>query len=150
MLRVRITSKETPTRVAVLCDSPDPIPRHNLRLNGQPVLELADLFRATYGKVFDRKNRRPRLSFDAIRDSNDNGEKFITSAEATAFALDHVYMDCPTSGDVELEIGGEDGSSVTRWLRGAGVEQLGMTRQVGRTLYFGYAIVGGTYEKARS
>lgn len=149
MLRVRITTtNETPARTEVLCDSPDPLPRHNLRVNGTSILQLADIVRADFGKVFDRKNRRPRIEFDVARDSDDEGNKFDSELAATLFALDHACSDCPTSGDVTLEIGSGDGGSATRWIKGAGIERLGMQRQVGRTLFFSYAIVGGQYLKS--
>ena len=151
MLRVRIITEESPgspSVTAVLCDSPDPLPRHNLRVNGQSVLQLADIVRAEFGKVFDRKNRRPRISFDVWRDSDDEGNRFENELAATLFALDHACLDCPTSGTVELEIGSGDGGSATRFIDGAAIEQIQMPRQVGLSLQFSYAIVGGRYRKS--
>lgn len=148
MLRVRIveTSGAMP-KTSVLCNSPDPLPRFNLQIDGNPVLQLVDYLEAEYGGVIDQFNRRPRISFEVARKHDDAGAPFDTVLDALMWAMDHVMADCPTSGDVELTMGDGTGASATRWVRGAGIENLGFTRQEGVTIFFKYAIVGGTWDK---
>lgn len=134
-LKITITGGSGPDRkTAVLLDSPDPLPRHNLRVNGQRILQVANFARAEFVWVFDRGNRRTTLSWETTRQHADE-------LEASVFALDHDAA-VPAVGDVMIEIS-DGASTVTRYMADAGVEQVAMIEQIGATTRWGYGVTGG-------
>ena len=140
-LKVTISTGTGSSRVvAELCDSPDPVPRHNLRVNGQRVLQVVDLARAEYVTVYGRGNRRTTISFQVTRQHR-------SEWEATEAVLDH-DAEIPETGLLELVIT-DNGRTIKRWLANAGVESVQMVGQIGATTQWAYSIIGGEVLKRK-
>jgi hypothetical protein len=142
-LRVKITSGDTPAKIATLCDSPDPLPSSNLTINNRRVLQIQDFFRARYVKIFSRGNKVNRVSFDVVRDKDFNGKGFSGLLTAVAFAFD-MGEAVPEIGLVEFFI--RDGNAtLTRWMDGGAIESVETFKIKGPTLWQRFTVIGGQF-----
>ena len=140
-LKVTITTGTGSDLVrAVLCDSPDPVPQANLRVNGQRVLQVVDLARAEWVTVRGRGNRRTLVSFETT-------ELYDSEWEASVAILDR-DAEVPETGLVEIVIT-DGGRTVKRWMNGGGVESVQMLGRKGATVRWGYQLIGGEMLKAK-
>lgn len=135
-LSIKIT---TSSGVVQLADDNEDISRSNFTVNGERQLEVRRLFRATHVSLFDRGNRATVLAFDTKRIHED-------PFEAIVWAMDHME-EVPIIGLVELTISW-DGQVAKRWLQDAGVDLVGLPRQLGASTWQRYQITGGQILKA--
>jgi hypothetical protein len=149
-LRITITPQDNGGVVigspVELCNSPDPIAVSGLRINGKPILQLADFMRADFGRVFDRKNRRVSVSFRAFRGKNSSGVEFSSFMETFVHGFDCAAFEsvCPHFGLITLEAR-EGASTVLRYLDKSGLQEIGGIEEIiGCGLFQSYQIISGT------
>ena len=136
-----VSGTATAPTTRVLCNSDRDLTHHNVRLNGAPVLELANFLRAEYIKVYDRKNRKTTLSFEADRLHDD-------PFEAQIFSLDHPG-EVPATGLIEITLTHPTSAIQTkRWIEG-GIEAVQLLSLQGATTRWSYSIVGGEILKTQ-
>lgn len=140
-LKVTITSGTgTSKKTAELVDSPDPLPSYNFTLNGQRVLQVVDLFRASSIRVYGRGNRRVSISFEVTRHHD-------SILDAVEFIIDH-EADVPEEGTAVFDFTDDDGGSMSRWMEYCGVESVQCVQHIGTTTRWAYSLIGSTLLKS--
>jgi hypothetical protein len=147
MLKVELISLTTPPQAFVLCNSTKALAEHNLRLNGQRVIDYVSYVRAEFAKGFDQGNRRTVFSFDVTRDCDFSDKTFRDPEAAFAWALDQ-EMQLPTLSHCRITIA-SDLTNTVRWIDNATVQALPLNRVLGVALTFNYTINGGRISVAR-
>jgi len=140
-----ITDTGGSRRTRVLCDSSLDLAEHNLRLNNRRLLDVVDLFRADYAKVFWRGNRRNIFSFEVTRAEDFNGRPFADAEEAMAFALDQ-EVELDGVGYVRFEMKSRM-RSLVRFLDNAVIEVTDLNEVVGLAHKYTYTINAGAILK---
>ncbi len=126
----------------VLCDSPDPIPVFNFRINNQRVLQVSKSYLADHQRVRGRGNKLNRITFEVpARDVDDDGAGFGNMAEGLGWAIDHVDA-VPDAGLLTVVIS-DGGAEVTRYFDNAGVESAELTNFRGARMSMAYVIMAG-------
>jgi hypothetical protein len=130
----------------VLCDAPAPVSAYGIRINGAPVLQVAQLFRGTAPRVFNRGNRAFTMSFSAFRGADFSGVEFPGFAHAFIHGFDTAAFEsfCPHFGLIRIEV--SDGSTgFARFIDRAGLQEIGGIEEIiGAGLTQRYQIIGGT------
>lgn len=134
-LFVKITSNDTPPLIAVLCDSPDPLPVFGLTVNGERQIAVVPLYQSLYAAIHNKKNRVNRISFQVSR-------LHESEAAATAFLLDH-DGEIPEYGTIEIRATSEDGTSIARWFTNSGVPSVSLVRRNNLTTVWRYELIAG-------
>lgn len=147
MFKVELISLTTPAQAFVLCDSTKSLAEHNLRLNGQRVLDYVDYVRAEYAKAFDMGNRRNILSFDVTRDVNFEGKAFADAEGAFAWALDQDAA-LPVVSHCRITLKGRVTSEV-RWMDNATLQVTQLNQIIGVAHKYNYTINAGAISKTR-
>jgi hypothetical protein len=143
--RVTITPQDEDGEVSgaaiTLCDSPESLAVHDIRINGRAVLDVVQFLDALYPRVFNRGNRALTVQFSTNRNKGIDGQQFTSPGQAFAFAFDQCAFAelLPHYGFVTIEADG-----VVRYLDGCGLAQIGMDRIKGIGLWFTYQLIGGT------
>jgi hypothetical protein len=145
MFKVEFITDDGTRRTRVLCDSSLDLAEHNIRLNNRRLLDVVDLFRADYAKVFWRGNRRNILSFDVTRAENFSGKAFADAEEAMAFALDQ-EAELDGVGYVRFAMTSRMRSTV-RWLDNAAIEVTDLNEVIGLAHKYTYTINAGAILK---
>lgn len=134
-LYVKITGTGTPALVAVLCDSPDPLPVFGLTVNNERMLSVTQLYQAAFPLILDKQNRLKRISFQVTR-------LHETEAEALAFTLDH-DDEVPATGTLEITATDETGQAFSRFFTAAGVPGVQMVGRKGASTVWRYELLAG-------
>lgn len=147
MFKVEFITGDDSPQTRLLCDSSLDLAEHNIRLNNRRLLDVADLFRAEYAKVFWRGNRRNLLSFDVTRAKDFDDKPFRDAYEAMSFALDQ-EAELDGVGLVRFELKSRF-RSVIRWLDNAAIEVTDLNQVIGLAHKYTYTINCGAILKNR-
>jgi hypothetical protein len=147
MFKVELISLVAPIRAFVLCNSTRSLAEHNIRLNGQRLVDYVDLVRAEYAKAFDQGNRRTLLSFDVTRDGDFDGRPFRDAEGALAWAFDQDAA-LPVVGHCRVTLRGRVTDTI-RWIDNATVQTTQLSQVVGLAHTYTYTINGGAISRSR-
>jgi hypothetical protein len=147
MFKIELITLTVPAAAFVLCDSTRSLAEHNVRLNGQRVLDYVDYVRAAFATAFDMGNRRNILSFDVSRDVDFAGNAFRDPEAAFAWALDHDAA-LPVVSHCRITLKGRVTNEV-RWLDNATVQTTQLTQIIGVAHKYNYTINAGAISKTR-
>jgi hypothetical protein len=147
MFKVELISLTTPAQVFVLCNSSRSLAEHNIRFNGQRVLDYVDFVRATHAKAFDMGNRRTMLSFDVGRDCTFADRTFRDPEEAFIWGLDQDAL-LPAVGHCRITVAGPKTSAV-RWMDNAALQGTPVDQFMGIWLKLNYTINAGAISTTR-
>ncbi len=141
-----ITETSSTRRTRVLCNSSLDLAEHNIQLNNRRLLDVVDLFRSDYAKVFWRGNRRNILSFEVTRAEDFTGKAFADAETAMMFALDQ-ETELDGVGYVRFELRTAT-RSFLRWLDNAVIEVTDLNEVIGLAHKYTYTINAGAILKA--
>jgi len=147
MFKVELISLTTPVRNFVLCNSTRSVTEHNIRLNGQRVLDFVEYVRGDYAKAFDQGNRRNVLSFDVTRDCDWEGRLFKDAEAAFAWALEQDAV-LPVISLCRITLEGPK-TSKTYWFDNASVQATQLNQIVGVAHTYNYTINAGAISLTR-
>ena len=140
LFRVTLIPEEVGVTPIVLCDSGDPLPTMNIRLNTQPVYQFEDLFRASFAVAFFRGNRRNILSFGVTRTKDETMRQFSCPGAALIHALKFTNV-LPGISRAKIEI--RDRVSGTFFMENTAAQQTEMTDVRGVKLGYQFVLNGG-------
>lgn len=147
MFKVELISLTTPPATFLLCNSSRNLAEHNLKLNGQRVVDYVDLVRADYARAFDMGNRRNVFSFDVTRDVDFGGRQFRDPEAAMVFAMDQDAL-LPVISHARITFTGRFTNTV-RWLDNCTVEATELNEVVGVAHKYNYTLNGGAFSSSR-
>jgi hypothetical protein len=147
VFKVELISLGANPQTFILCDSSLNLAEHNIRLNGQRVLDYVEYVRAEFALAFDMGNRRNILSFDVTRDVDFAGKKFVDAESALTFALDQDAL-LPVIGVIRITLKGKTTSNV-RWMDNASVQATQLNEVIGVAHKYNVTINAGAITTTR-
>lgn len=129
-----------------LCDSGDPLPTLNVRLNHQPVFEFRQFAGATFAAALFHGNRRNLLSFEVTRRVDTKDTVFKSPAVALIYALNLTQV-WPGLCVAQIEIA-DAGGRGTFYLQNCAAQSCDLVKANGIRLGYQFALNGGKITNA--